>query len=821
METGIFRNIRYAFRLLLAQKGFAAVAIFAMALGIGSNVAMFSTIWGVMLQPLPYPHAERMMVLWSMVNGERNPIPADDYQEYVRNSHLLTNWVFCAWAERHMTIPGDPEPVTGGLITPGETAYAGTPESHWAATHVVIAPVGMGRDYTENDGKTGNDHVTIINHNLWVDRFHSDPHVLGKQVLIDGEPYTIIGVRMAGFADKQPNSFFDTPLSLTYGVHDDHWGFALVRLKPGVSRERAQAELAAITSRIVVPKHPKDYPPKWAVSLEPFHNDWLDPKLQHNLWLLFASVGFVLLIACANVANLLLASGISREKEIALRTSLGASRLQILGQLLTESLVLAGIGGVCGIGLGWALTQAGAALLPQKIMPIETDIRLSWPVLLFTVAATVISGILFGCAPALQALRMDSHSALKEGSRSVVGGKRIRLQGLLVVVEFGLALTLLAGAGLAMHSFWNLTRADLGFRTDHVLTAWLSRPQKPITDTEQIRSVGQRVLDKVSALPGVESASLSIAIPLGGHENIPFSIAGRPSRDRDRLQADANLVTPSFQRVFGIKLVRGRFFEERDRAGTQRVAVVSQSFARRYLAGQDPLNARLLVPEFKPYANQPGAPVDYQIVGIVADVRFGSISDKTTPSFFLAFWQNPWPGGAVCVRSGLSPAVLMGPMRRAVDAAAPQQHLVHFHTMEEVVDEQLVSDRFGALLYAAFSCVALVLAAVGIYGVMSFAVEQRRHEMGLRMALGAQPSQVISLVVSGGMRLALIGIAAGIAGAVVVARIMHSALYGIGSFDWMSFSAVILVLLIAALCANYVPALRATRADPLAALRQQ
>ncbi|MBV9265173.1 MAG: ABC transporter permease [Acidobacteriaceae bacterium] len=823
MRTGFLRNVRYAFRLVLANKGFSAVAIFAIALGIGSIAAMFSTIWGVMLQPLPYPEANRMMVVWSKINGERNGIPTDDYLEYVQHSHLLTTWAFSAFTERHMTTPGDPEPINGGLNTPGLTAYAfaSQPLGHWAATHVVIAPIEMGRDYTPNDGKPGSDRVTIINHNLWVQRFHSDPHILGRQVLIDGEPYTIIGVRIGGFADKQPNTSFDTPLALVYGVHDNHWGFGFARLKPGVTREQAEAELAAITRHVVIPKHPKGFPPNWAVSLEPFHNDWLDPKLQRNLWLLFASVGFVLLIACANVASLLLANGISREKEIALRTALGASRLQIFARLLAESVMLAGIGGICGIGLGWVLMKLATVLLPQKIMPIETDIRMSWPVLLFTLVATVISGILFGCAPGIQSLRVNLHDALKQGSRAVLGGNRIRVQGVLVVAEFGLALTLLAGAGLAIHSFLNLTRADLGFRTDHIVTAFLTRPQKPITNTDQIRSIDERILQNVASIPGVESASLSIDIPLDGHDTIPFSIAGQPSRDRERLEADANLVTPSFQKVFGVKLLRGRFFTGDDRLGTQRVAVVSRSFASRYLAHQDPLSSRVLVPDFKPYANQLGPPLDYQIVGVIDDVRFGSVTDKNTPSFFLAFWQNPWPGLAVSVRSELSSAILTPSIRSAVSAVAPQQPLTHFQTMQQLIGEQLVNDRFGAALYAAFSCLALVLAAVGIYGVMTFAVEQRRHEMGLRMALGAQPEQVVKLVLRNGMRLAAIGIGVGIIGAVILARIMHSALYRIGSFDWTSFITVATVLLTAALVANYVPARRATQADPLVALRQE
>lgn len=813
------RNIRYAFRLLRANKVFAAVAIFVVALGIGSNVAMFSVIWGVMLQPLPYPHSERMTVVWSKIDGERNGVPADDYLQYVTQSHLLTNWVFSSWTERHMTIAGDPEPIKGSLITPGITQYCGIAESRSGSSKAVIAQIQLGRDYTTNDAKPGNDRVTILNHRLWVEHFHADPAVIGKPVLIDGQQYTIIGVREAGFADKQPSQF-DTPLALIEGARNNYFGNVFARLKPGVTMQRAQAEMSAINRRVVA-NHPKGYPPHWTVTVEPFHNDWLNPKLQRHLWLLFASVGFVLLIACANIASLLLANGISREKEVALRTAIGASRGQVFIQFLTESFVLASIGGLAGIALGWSLMKLAIALLPPDTMPIETDIRLSWPVLLFTLAVTLLSGLLFGCVPAIQSLRLDLHSSLKQGARSVVGGSRIRLQGLLVILEFALTLTLLAGAGLAIHSFVNLAHQDLGFRTDHLLIGYLNMPQKHIDDPAQIRANDRRLFDTIASLPGVQSAALSWDVPLGGHDSISFTIAGQPLPNNSRPQADLNLVTASFRQVYGIRLLRGRFIDDRDTIGTQRVVVVSQSFVRRFLPHTDPLNASVLIPEFKPYMNHLGQPVDYQIVGVVDDIRYGALTEKNSPSAYVAFWQNPWPGLALSIRSTLSTAALLSSVRRVAGTTMPGQAVTHYQTMQDVVDTQLLSDRFGAVLYAAFSCLAMILAAVGIYGVMSFAVAQRKHEMGLRMALGAQPKQVVRLVLRDGMRLAVIGLSIGVAGALILGRVMHSTLYGVGQFDMLSLPAVVLMLFAVAFCANYMPARRATAADPLTVLRQE
>lgn len=807
MGTALLRNVRHAFRLLLKKKGFAAVSILAIALGIGANVAMFSVVWGVMLGPLPYPHYDRMMVIWSKVNGERNALPLDDYLEYTHQSRVLDSFFYSAWVERHMTLPGLPDAIPGGVTSPGEPAYEGIPE------------IQLGRSYTADDTKKGNERVVILNHRLWVEQFHSDPHVIGKQVTVDGAPYTIIGVRRPSLADKQATGF-DTVLAYTYGANNNNWGNGFARLKPGVTLAQAQAELDGITRRIAV-HHPKNFPRNWGVSLEPFHNDWLDRKLQRNLWLLLASVGFVLLIACGNVANLLLANGVAREKEMALRLSLGASRSQLFGQMLVESLVLAGVGGVAGIGLAWALTKIAIRLLPANLMPIETNIQIDWTVLLFALGATALSGVIFGCAPALQSLRLDLHRGLKQGTKSVLGGGRIRVQQLLVVLEFALALTCLGAAGLAIRSFWNLSHTDLGFQTGHILTAQLRPPQKPPAHSEQVRAVARRLLDRVAALPGVQHAALSMNVPLGGHDTLAFAIAGRPVSENNRPTADFQLVTPEFLSVFSVRLLHGRFFGEQDRIGTQPVVVVSQTFARRYLTHLDPLASRILLPDIRPHPHPQGPPVEYQIVGVVDDVQYGALTDRNTPAIYVAFWQNPWPWCIVSVRSMIDPSALTGSIRRAGTEAAPGQPLWHFQTMQVLVDSQLVSDRFGAILYATFSLIALVLAALGIYGVMSFAVAQRYHEMGLRMALGAQPEQVVRLVMSNGMRLALIGLAAGVAGAWVVGRLMQSSLYGVSSFDAATLAAVVLILLAAALCANYLPARRATRADPLTALRSE
>jgi putative ABC transport system permease protein len=456
------------------------------------------------------------------------------------------------------------------------------------------------------------------------------------------------------------------------------------------------------------------------------------------------------------------------------------------------------------------------------MLPIEAEIGLNGPVLLFTVAVTLVAGVVFGCAPALQWLRVDLSEALKAGSRAAIGGGRFRVQSLLVVAEFALAITLLAGAGLAIHSFWNLTRVDLGFRTDHILTAFMTGPRKAFSGADQIREHDRAILDKVASVPGARFVALSTNRPFGGHSDFPFSIAGQPVREANRMTADLQFVTPSFLDVFQLRLLRGRFFAEQDSFGTPRVVVVSERFASRFLAHTDPLTARVLLPQPRFGANSLGPPVDYQIIGVVNDVHYGaSLTDKEAPGIYAAFWQSPFPWGVLSVRSALTPAALSGSIRRAVYSIAPGQPLFNVETMDTIVGGKLAGDRFGAVLYGAFSALALMLAAVGIYGLMSFAVAQRRNEIGVRMALGAQPGQVLRLVLGNGLRLALIGLAIGAGGAYAAGRLMQSTLYGMTPVDSASLAAVVVLLLLAALVANYLPARRATRVDPVTALRQE
>ncbi len=527
----------------------------------------------------------------------------------------------------------------------------------------------------------------------------------------------------------------------------------------------------------------------------------------------------MLLIACVNVANLLLARGTAREKEIAVRASLGASPRQVFAQLIAESLALAVLGGAIGIGLGWALMKFVLTMLPGSTLPIEAVVGLNLPVLLFTLGVTLLSGVLFGCAPAWRAAKVDLVEMLKQGARP--GARRTRIQGMLVTAEFASALTLLAGAGMALHSFRLLTEIDTGIRTDHIFTAYLRPPKKQFANKEAIVAYTRQVIENVQAVAGVQSVALTTGLPLRGHGDFPFRIAGQPVADANRPTADFNIVTPDYLGTFHVRLVRGRFLSNDDTAGSPQVVVVSDSFVRHYLQNVDPLSRRLLIEQLVPYGKL-GPATERQIVGIYHDIGNGAhLNDKPVPAILVPFWQNPWPDTALAVRTFIDPKPMHKSIDDAVAAAAPTALLANVETMDQIMSEQLVTDRFGMVLFAGFAGLALLLAALGIYGVMAFAVAQRRQEIGLRMALGAQPSAVIKLILTGGMKLAALRVAIGVAGAWTLGRFLHGTLYGVGAVDVVSFVAVTFLLLATALVACYVPAKRSSRLDPMAALREQ
>jgi putative ABC transport system permease protein len=601
--------------------------------------------------------------------------------------------------------------------------------------------------------------------------------------------------------------------------HDAHWMLVMGRLKDGVSQAQAQAEMQEI-ARQLASEHPKSNA-KLSASVEPLHNNFLSETTIKNLWMLLGAVGFLLLIGCVNVANLLLARGTTRQREVAIRSALGASRWRLFRQFFTESLLLAAAGGALGVCLAGLMIDAIMKLGASNMLPSEADVRISLPVLLFTIAASMLAGLLFGCAPAWQSSRLDLNVVMKQGGRGASGRRGMRRA--LVVVEFALALTLLAGGGLALRSFWNLTRVDLGVRTDHVLTFFLPAPPSRFPEPERVAPYYRQLLGRIEAVPGVENAAVTTGVPTrGAGFGMAFSIVGAPPVDpAARPGAGYQMVTPGYFETFGIRVVKGRKFTEQDAERDTHVAMVNENFANRYFANVDPLEQRILVDGFTPGSMKLGPPVEWRIVGVFHNVRNGDGLRRDFPEIYVPFWQCPWPQASVAVRTAGDPASMTKNIAAAVNSIDPDLPLAGVKTMDQQVSEVLEFDRFGMVLYGSFAALALLLAAVGIYGVTAFAVAQRAHEFGVRMALGARATNILNMVLREGGTLAFIGLVFGLGGAYLVGRAMSSTLYGVSAMDIGSFGAAALTLLAAALMACYVPARRASKVDPMVALKYE
>jgi putative ABC transport system permease protein len=806
--TSILRDARWGIRLLRRHPGFTAVAVIALALGIGANAAIFSVVHATLIAPLPFENADRIVIVWSRVQNERNATAAGDYVEWVRRSKSFDT--LQAWSGGRVSVSptgGSPELVQARYGTPGFLTAHGFKMS-------------LGRDFLPEEGVVGKDQAVIITHRLWRTRFGGDPDILNRQVRVNGKPHTLVGVLAPGTADRLESQLF-TPLAFTPEQlnHDFHWLLVLGQLKPGVTLAQANADMAEVTKRMA-----EDFPKTnvgWTASVEPLQNNFLPRDLIATLWMLLGAVGFVLLIACANVANLLLARGMARQREVAVRASLGASRGRLVRQLFTESVVLAAAGGVLGIALAYWLTGAIMALVPPGTLPSEADVRMSVPVLLFTLSVSLMSGVLFGCAPAWQVTTPNLSDVLKQAGRSTTGGRQWLRRGF-VVAEFALALTLLAGAGLTIASLVRLTTVDLGFRTDHLLTFSVPVPDGRLQGPEQIQAFYRQLQEKMRAIPGVTSASVSTGMPVfGTNFGMPFEIVGKPVKDpSQRPGAGFNMVTPEYYTTFGIPMSRGRAFTEQDSATAPRVAIVNDAFVRQYMKDVNPLEQRIVIEQLIPGVTKLGPGVEWQIVGVYQAVRNrGPRGDF--PEIDVPFAQSSWPQAGVALRTALDPDSVRKSASAILTELDPDLPISDLQTMDQVVSQVLAGDRFGAFLFGGFGAVALVLAALGIYGVMSFTVAQRRHEIGLRMALGAGRDRVVREILTEGLMTALLGTALGSVGAYLVGRAMQGMLFGVQALDPVAFPVVAGILLGSAVLACIVPAMRAASVDPMTALRQE
>jgi putative ABC transport system permease protein len=803
------QNLVYSVRALRKNIGFTLAAVGTLALGIGSTTAIFSVLHATLFEPMPYPKPDQLVVVWSKIQGNRNSVSIGDYLDWKRRNTSFQDMHAWAGASFNVATSERPEQIDGSPQTPGFFNMMGL-------------PLMYGRDFLPEEGEPGRDHVVILSNRLWTKYFGADRNIVGKEIRMNGEPYTVVGVMPPGMHDRLPMQLW-VPLAFKPEQirHDAHIMLVMARLKDGVSIAQAQAEMDGIAKQLA-----NEYPESntnWGVSVEPLHLDFLENTTRRGLWLLQGAVGFLLLIACVNVANLLMARATSRQREVAVRAALGASRLRLFGQFLTESLVLALVGGAIGILLARLFIDAIMAVMPPTgtMLPSEADIRISVPVLMFTIIVTTIAGLLFGSAPAWQATRLDLNEVLKSGGRTGSAGSRRNARRILVIAEFSLALTLLASGGLALKSFWNLSRVDLGLRSEHVLSFRLPVPDKRLKGNDQIVSYYRRMLEQIKALPGVKNAAAMTGVPARGPMfGMGFSIVGDPPiNPSERPGAGFQMATPGYFETLGVRVIKGRGLDQRDTETSPRVALVNEYFANRYLAGRDPLTIRLSVEEINAETTL-GKPVEWTIVGVFHNVRGAGFREEF-PEIVVPFWQSPWPQTSIVVRTDGDPKQSMKSIGAAVGSVDPDLPLAGVKTVDEIVTESLASDRFGVVLFTSFGVLGLFLAVVGIYGVMAFAVAQRTQEFGVRMALGAQRSRVITLVLKEGTILALIGAVIGLGGAYLVGRAMQSILYGVGAMDGHAFGAVFGLLLLAAWVACLIPALRASRVDPIVALRYE
>jgi putative ABC transport system permease protein len=801
----VMRNVLYGLRMLRKSPGVTAAVIATLMLGIGATTAIYTVVYAVLLAPMPYTNPDQLVMVWSKVNGGRNSMSAGDFLDWKEQNHSFQQLSAFSGASLNLATQDQPEPVDDLRCTPG-----------WFDMQGIR--FFMGRDFLPEEGIPGKDHATILTYKLW-NRLGANPNILSQPVRIDGEPYTVVGVLAPGVGDRFT---FEMAVPLAFRPdqinHSYHWLLTMGRLKPGVTLKQAQADMDAVTSHIAA-AYP-DSNQGWGASVELLQNDFLPPERIRNLWLLLGAVGFLLLITCLNIANLLLAKGAARQREIAIRNSVGATRARIFGQFLTESVVLALIGGGLGVALGVGLLRAILSIVPAGILPSEANFHLDVHVLIIALVATTLAGLLFGCAPAWYASRVDPGESLKDGGRSSTGSGSHKLRRALITGEFALALSLLAGAGLAMHSFWNLTRVDLGVLTDHVLTFRLDQRHGRFQNPEQMYSYNQQMLNAIHSVSGVSAAATVTGMPLRFHsDGMGVKVVGQTYGDRSQQPgAGFQSISPDYFKTFGIRMMQGRAFTEQDTAASVRVAIVNEEFVRRFLKGLDPLQQRLAIQQLIPGSPQVGPEVEWQIVGVSHNVRYGDFRDDN-PEVNVPFAQSLSPNVTIGVRTAEDPAAMSKTIAGAVHSVDSEIALANLLTMDQVREESLGEDRYTMILFAGFAAVALLLAAVGIYGLMAFAVSQRTQEIGLRLALGSGKARVIWLILKEASLLAAVGLGIGLVGSIFVGRTMRTTLYGVAALDFAVILSVALLLFCTALLASYLPARRAASIDPMHALR--
>jgi putative ABC transport system permease protein len=799
----LIQDLKYSVRMLAKNPGFTIVAVLTLALGIGANTAIFSVVNAILLRPLPYKDPGQLVQVWE-TNPQRGfpefPASPPNFFDWRDQNHSFSQIAAIQYDDYNLTGAGAPMHVFGIDVSPNIFALLGSkPE--------------LGRVFTETEDNPNNPRVAIIGHSLWQTQFGSDPNIIGRNIVLDAKSYAVVGVMPASFRYPETDTQVWTPLILpedSKTARGAHWLSVVARLKPGVSFDQAQAEMQTIAGRLQTqyPNSNKD----WSVFLRPLRKEVIG-NIQTALLVLLGAVGLVLLIACSNVANLQLARTSARRREMAIRAALGAGRRRIVRQLITESFLLAVIGSVLGLLLAWWGTAALLKLDTAGI-PRQTEIGIDGSVLLFTAAVAFITSLLFGLVPAMQSASLDLTTTLKEGTgaRSSAAG---RFRQILVVSEVALAMILLVGGGLLVRSFTGLLNVSPGFNPENVLTFSVQLPDAKYPKKEDNQAFFRELLARVQALPGVESTAATSSLPLtGGTTNLQFHPDGQaPDPGTKPTSALYSTVSPDYFHTMDIPLLRGRVFTGADSNDSQPVLVINQAMAQHFWPNADPIGQRIIVSDRQPLARE--------IVGIVGDVHQSALEKAAKPEMYVNLFQKGVGGASVVVRTKTAPLSLTSAVTEQIHSLDKDLPVQGVLSMEDVVGISVGSRRFSTYLFTLFSLLALVLATVGIYGVMSYTVAQGTREIGIRVAVGARPLDVMKLVLGAGMRQVLLGAGIGVVGALLLTRFLASLLFGVTAYDPVTFAAVLIVLAGVALAACYIPARRAMRVDPIIALRYE
>ncbi|HXA49116.1 MAG TPA: ABC transporter permease [Candidatus Acidoferrum sp.] len=808
VET-LVQDLRYGWRTLLKSPGFAVAALFTLALGIGANTAIFSVVYGVLLRPLPFRDASRLITLNETTPRVGNvSVSYLNFQDWRDQSHTFSEMAAVAGIEFNMAGSSQPENISGLAVSPNFLAMTG------------VQPI-IGRGFTRDEERAGTEPVVLLSHALWASHFGADRGVIGQTVRLDARTYTIVGVLPPDFrwGEKcdviEPIGVWATNNDNATSRGDRGDMLVIGRLAPGARIEQARVEMEGIAVRLA-----HAYPQandQFGVNLTPLR-EMFSGNMRPAMLVLLGAAFFVLLVACANIANLFLMRGAARAKEMALRIAIGASRGRIVRQILTESFLVALLGGVAGVGLAIAGIPALARAIPSDTMA-GASVEVNGAVLLFSAGLVVLSMFVFGLAPALNSTSGDVQSELKEGGKATSASARNRWRGLLATSEVALALILLVGAGLMMKSLYLLLSVDSGFRAERVLKMEMSLRTAQYTKDGAVMNFWEQTLDRVRALPGVESAATATAVPLtDNHWRTDITVEGMPlPKPGSFPHPDMHIISPGYEKTLGVRLLRGRGFTDADQETAPRVAIVNDLVAQRLFPGTDPVGKRFTFGRL----GTGRAPKWVTIVGVVADSKMYGLANPSRLEVYVPYRQLARNSMTLLVKAAQEPAALVSAIRAVVASIDKEQPIFGVATMQEVVDASVSTRRITLILLGLFSGLALVLAAIGIYGVISYSVAQRTREIGIRMALGAQPRDVLRLVLSQGGKIAISGIAIGGAASLGLTRLMANLLYSVSSVDPATFAAVTFVLALVAMVACYIPARRTLRVDPLIALRHE